>query len=436
MVLCLGWLPWLGACTSAGVAQDWRPGDMLQLHFRAGDQLLLKKTERVYGLDGSGRLTADPLAQNLVSGIQVFVTQAVLAGDGIEMPAPVGHAPLQDFLDAIWREVGFRYGHSDPRQTWAWFEERAPSLEMLRADFLQSGLSPDEYVDFHVALDEYRIACGSMQWWLHRLLARAAVTHVQLIEELERHHLTWRQFLAIMAARGDDMQALVAQWQDAGADQGLGAFLGAYLQWPPKHSMRPEPYEAQAQQRLAWFARQLLRNAQPTAAAQSWQILLPKAPGEALPAPAPALSLMRIEFEYVQCTKELGASDCLYIRGRKPEAERKQDAAIKAQHLEVVQCMRIPWTRHCLYDTYNARMHLKDEAHAGHGPGMFDYLAAWTIWHAYARAGQAQRTAQATTMQMPAAGEIVVDLAGENRWLRQMRIIRFTREAGAWTPLG
>lgn len=203
------------------------PGDEFSVELSLDDTLTEVSTYRVYGLSNSGHLvtSADNLASEGLIPIEVSRIDAkTQAADALTEVAAI-----QAFVPQLWAELGKRHGTLDASKLAQEVHDLDISLATIYTDYINSGLSLPEFVDFYETLDAHPTLdkTGKVEAELSQFLSNAQITPRQLLDVLHAHGSNWQQFLALMASRQDDFNSLYDQYGKAATD--TSSFVQAYL---------------------------------------------------------------------------------------------------------------------------------------------------------------------------------------------------------------
>lgn len=221
-----------------------RAGDEYTALIWMDDQPVQAETRKVFGVAADGTLIDQPDAQHL-EGALVSLTTSV---DASAPPSADVHdmAALQAFLHELWAALQARHGTQDPHAVWREVGDQDQPLAAVYADYLRSGLSLPDWVDFYATIDEFDLpsaAPGLQEREVARWLQTAEASHADLLRALASMGQDWRGLLATLQTRGDGFDALRQRWVLA-SPQDLGAFLRTYLAAPASAALRGEQLQA------------------------------------------------------------------------------------------------------------------------------------------------------------------------------------------------
>lgn len=204
------------------------PGDEFSVELSLDDTLTEVSTYRVYGLSNSGHLvtSADNLASEGLIPIEVSRIDAkTQAADALTEVAAI-----QAFVPQLWAELGKRHGTLDASKLAQEVHDLDISLATIYTDYLNSGLSLPEFVDFYETLDAHPTLdkTGKVEAELSQFLSNTQITPRQLLDVLNAHGSTWQQFLTLMASRQDDFSSLYDQYGKTATN--ISSFVQGYLQ--------------------------------------------------------------------------------------------------------------------------------------------------------------------------------------------------------------
>ncbi|WP_306553924.1 hypothetical protein [Acidovorax sp.] len=204
------------------------PGDEFTTELSLDDTLTETSTYRVYGLSNSGQLVAngDDLASEGLIPIEISrINAETKAADAV-----TDVAAIQAFVPQLWAELSKRHATLDASKLAQEVHDLDISLATIYTDYLNSGLSLPEFVDFYETLDAHPTLdkTGKVEAELTQFLSNTQITPRQLLDVLNAHGSTWQQFLTLMASRQDDFNSLYEKYGQAATD--ISSFVQAYLQ--------------------------------------------------------------------------------------------------------------------------------------------------------------------------------------------------------------
>jgi len=204
------------------------PGDEFSVELSLDDTLTEVSTYRVYGLSNSGHLVTN--ADNLASEGLIPIEVSRIDAKTQAADALTEVAAIQAFVPQLWAELGKRHGTLDARKLAQEVHDLDISLATIYTDYLNSGLSLPEFVDFYETLDAHPTLdkTGKVEAELSQFLSNTQITPRQLLDVLNAHGSTWQQFLTLMASRQDDFSSLHDQYGKTATN--ISSFVQGYLQ--------------------------------------------------------------------------------------------------------------------------------------------------------------------------------------------------------------
>ncbi len=223
----------LSACGGGNEPENPRAGEDFTTTISVDDKVVLERVDTLYAVTHDGQLVNTEDAQTLPE-ILFPVAKTLTVHDGSVITAR--GATLADpdevkaFFTQLWAELRAHYGDVAAADLADQIEDLDQMIAELYAVYKDSGLALAAFVDFYEALDEspHFAAQDDAERELTRFLAETGINHAGLLAALEANGLGWRQFLALMAERGQSFNDLLIAHGGSAHGLPMPEFVASY----------------------------------------------------------------------------------------------------------------------------------------------------------------------------------------------------------------